>query len=921
MTRRSLLSTKLYIPPTRPELVQRARLVERLDSGLHRKLTVISAPAGFGKTTLVTEWLDKLRGDAQTENQVENQIAWLSLDEGDNDPTRFLTYFITALNQIEGKDACIGEGALNLLQSAQPQQSEAVLTQLINEIAGSTGSAIPDRILLVLDDYHLIEAQPIHDALSFTLENMPPQMHLVIATREDPHLPLSRLRARGQLTELRATDLRFSIPEAAEFLNRVMGLNLPAEDIRALETRTEGWITGLQLAAISMRGSQDTDGFIKSFTGSHRYVLDYLIEEVLDQQPESTQTFLLQTSVLQRLSGALCDALTGQDHSQQTLEILERTNLFIIPLDDERRWYRYHHLFAGLLKQRLRQIQPEQLPILHIKASKWYEQEDLPSDAIRHALAAEDFKRAADLAELFWPTWSGPVQSISWLGWVKRLPDELVRDRPVLCVAYAQALLNAGDLEAAEARLLDAERWFEPTNERPEVRPVKMVVVDEAQLQSLPASLATSRAYHAQAVGNVSGTVKYAQQVLEIAADGDHQRRGDATALLGLAYWAGGDLEAAHRTLSVGLADMDPLDVIVGTFVLADMKKTLGQLYAAVSTCEHALQLAMEYGEPFPLGTEDVYTGISELHLELVDLEAAVQDLQTAKKLGEQIELPDWQYRWCIAQARLNETLGDLEGALVYLSEAERLYVRTPLPIVRPIAAMRTRVWVRQNRLTEAMSWARQRGLSVDDDLSYLREFEHITLARVLIVQYKRDQVDETVQDAIGLLARLLKAAEEGGRIGSVIEILALQAIAQEAQGDISSATTSLEHALKLAEPQGYVRIFVDEGPPMEKLLNVAVKRGIQTEYSSKLLAAFKNIKEVENSQQNQQLIEPLSARELDVLQLVAQGLSNRQIGERLFLALDTVKGYNRKIYGKLEVKNRAEAVNKAISLKILPPQ
>ncbi len=446
-----ILATKLYIPPPRPRVVPRPRLVERLNEGLAagHKLALISASAGFGKTTLVSEWIASCG----------RPIAWLSLDEGDNDPTRFLTYLVAGLQTIA---ANIGEGVLGVLQSPQPPATESILTALLNEI-----NTLPDNFVFVLDDYHVIDSKPVDDVLSFLLEHLPPQMHLVITTREDPSLPLARLRARGQLTELRAADLRFTPAEAAEFLNRVMGLNLSAEDIAALETRTEGWIAGLQLAALSMQGRSDAASFIQAFTGSHRFVLDYLVEEVLQRQPEGIHSFLLKTAILDRLSGSLCNAVTGREDSKGMLDTLERGNLFIIPLDDQRQWYRYHPLFAEVLQARLIDEQPDQVFSLHRRAGEWYEHNGSAADVIRHALAAKDFERAAILVELAVPEMRRNRQgaTVTELGWLKALPDELVHFRPVLSVDYAYALFGGGEQEAVEARLRDAERWLDTTAE------------------------------------------------------------------------------------------------------------------------------------------------------------------------------------------------------------------------------------------------------------------------------------------------------------------------------------------------------------------------------------------------------------------------------------------------------------------------
>ncbi len=929
-----ILKTKIYIPPSRPYAVLRPRLSGQLTAEVHGKLTLISAPAGFGKTTLLSEWVAAC----------EEPVAWLSLDEEHSDPTRFLVYFVAALRtlglpKVDGASQ-LGKGVLRALQSPQPPALDAILTSLINEL-----TAISSNFILILDDYHLIESQSVDKALSFVLQHQPPRMHLVIATREDPSLPLARLRARGRLTELRAQDLRFTQGETAEFLNQAMGLNLSTQAITALENRTEGWIAGLQLAAFALQGislqrHQDTAGFIDSFSGSHQFVLDYLMEEVLQQQPEPIQYFLLCTSILDRLCGALCDAVLphSSQPGQETLDYLARANLLLVPLDAEGQWFRYHHLFTDALRVRLTKAHPDDLVNLHRRASSWYEQHELYRDAIRHALAAEDFARAADMIELAQPTLERGSRDKTTLRWVQALPDALVDARPPLKLAYAWGLLDAGELEAARERLEDVERWLESRDNsgivESDVTESDREVIDAAQFHALSASLAFAWVYYAKAIGDISGTVRYAEKALDRLPEDDHLRRAQNTAFLALAYWANGDLEAAQQTI----ADVwtlvqkagSALDIVDGIFVTADIELVLGHLRAAVEIYEHALQLVAEHGNPTPKGLETVYSGLSGLRREQNDLAAAAKDLATSETLGEQMGDPVWRYRWCLAKAELKETLSDFDGALELLNEAERTYIRTPLPDVRPVTALKTRVWVKQNRLTAALSWARERGLSVDDDLSYLREFEHTTFARVLIAQHRRAQqenipADSSIHEALQLLTRLRQAAEAGGRTGSVIEILVVQALAHEAEGDASAALIALKQALTLAEPEGYVRTFVDEGPPMVRLLRALADQGTLPAYTSTLLAAF-GVEQAGLTDgtshlrgfPTQPLIEPLSARELDVLRLFKTELSGPEIADKLMVALSTVRTHTKRIYGKLDVDNRRSAVKRAKELNLI---
>lgn len=905
----SILVTKLHIPPPRTKVVQRPRLIERLNEGLDRKLTLISASAGFGKTTLVSEWVAGC----------DRPVAWLSLDEGDIDSTRFLSHLIAALQTIEGN---FGGGAVSALKSPQPPSTESILTILFNEI-----SALPYKFVLVLDDYHVIDAKWIDDAFNFLVEYLPPQMHLVIATRENPQLLLGRLRARGHLTELRETELRFTPGEADAFLNQVMGLGLSTDEMIALEKRTEGWIAGLQLAVLSMQGRKDIPAFIREFTGDNRYIMDYLVEEVLQRQPDPIRNFLLQTSILDRLHGPLCDAVTGQEEGGARLQSLERGNFFVAPLDDRRQWYRYHHLFAEVLSAHLRSDQPDQVATLHRRASIWYEQHGMADDAIRHALFAEDFARVADLVELAIPALRRSRQEAAMLGWLKSLPDELVRCRPVLSVWYAGALLAGGKLESVENRLRDAEKWLQTAahmREREQALPAEMVVVDEDEFRRLPGLIAVYRAGLALVLGDVPAAIKYARQALDLVPEDDHLPRGAATSLLGLASWRSGDLEEALQMFADGMTSVQLSgaisDTINGAIALADIRIAQGRLREATRTYERGLQLAADHGEPDLRGTADIYVGMSELCREHDDLHAATQYLLRSKEQGDHTGFPQYPYRWRIAMSRIREAQGDLNGALDLLHEAEKLYISDFFLDVRPASALKARVWVAQGRLGEALDWAREKVLSAADVLCYEREFEHITLARVLLARYKSDRADRFMLEAMGLLKRLLQAAEEGGRTGCVIEILVVNALAQHMKGDIPAALLPLERALTLAELEGYVRIFVNEGRPMATLLEAALKQGIAPNYVRYLLDSFGNTegRATRKHVVSEPLSEPLSERERDVLRLLVTDLSGPDIARELIVSLNTLRTHTKNIYDKLQVNNRRAAVRRAEELDLL---
>ena len=875
-----LVETKLFAPTIRRGLVARPRLSDHLVRGAASRLTLLSAPAGFGKTTLLSAWL-------ATAAARKRSVAWLSLDEGDSRPAAFWTYVITALQRVVPG---VGAGVLPLLQSAHPP-IEGLLATVVNDL-----SAVPHDVDLVLDDYHLIDDGDIQAGMVFLLEHLPPQIHLVISTRADPPLPLARLRARGELVELRAADLRFTVEEAAAYLNGVTGLDLSAADVAALEERTEGWIAALQLAALSLQGRVDVAGFIAGFAGDDRYIVDYLVEEVLARQTDDVRGFLLRTSVLDRLTGPLCDAVTGAPGGKAMLDAVDRANLFTVRLDDNRRWYRYHHLFADVLYTRLLDEHPDLVADLHRRASRWYDQHDEPAAAVRHALAAGDVEHAAGLVELAIPALRRDRQEATIRGWLGAIPDEVVRVRPVLAVGLAGALLAGGQVDGVEARLADAERWLRtPADDR-------RVVGDEEALGHLAGAIALYRAALGVARGDVSATLEHAQEAIDRAGD-DHLTHAAAAGLRGLVFWSTGDLESSHRAYLVcveGLRRAGHISDILGcSIAIADIRITQGRLGEAVDTYEGALR---EAGTVLR-GTADMHVGLAQIACERNDLDAAARHLRRSQDLGEHAGLPQNPYRWRVATARLREVQGDLDGALDLLDEAQRVYVGDFSPNVRPIPALRARVLAAQGRLGEALQWARDHRLSVDDDLSYVREFEHITLAKVLL-----SQQGEAV---LGLLRRLRAAAEEGGRTGNLVEILVLQALAHHACGDTAAALVPLERALTLAEPERYVRVFVDAGAPMAALLKAVAKRRESWQYVRHLLG---NQAEAPRSA----LIDPLSERELGVLRLLATDLDGPDIARRLSVSLNTLRTHTKNIYTKLGVNSRRAAVSRAGQLDLL---
>src|SRR6266700_1350250 len=754
---------------------------------------------------------------------------------------------------------------------------------------------------LVLDDYHLITAESIHRSLTFLLEHLPPHMHLIIATRADPPLPLARLRVRGQLTELRAAELRFQHAEANAFLKEVMGLHLSPSDVATLQTRTEGWIAGLQLAALSLQGRANAPEFLPAFTGSHRFVLDYLSEEVLSRQPPAVQTFLLQTSILERLSGSLCDAVTGHEESQAMLEALDRANLFVAALDDERQWYRYHHLFADLLRSRLQQTMPRLLPELHRRASTWYEQHDLIIEALHHAVLAPDIESTIRLIEEHTHSVALRGQAHTVLNWLHALPDELVRAHPRLYFSHALLLMFTGQLAEALMRLQEASQAASNITPADEAQSFLNQVTSVALAEQALARLAETPGQVREAANMIAAH--------RLLVSGDVRRVGEQrVARLGSPLSVGSDVFA-----------MDVFVHLASILLQARQLRLQGRLRRAAATYE---QMAQVQGDQEGALIHPGYCfGLGELYYEWNDLDAAGRLLEQGMEVlrGPLTLAADAIAQGYATLARLHQARKKNTSALAIVDAFAQLAdARQFAPAQLAFAsAVRAHLELMGGNLAAAVRWTEASGLSADDDLAYPREREHLPFARVRLAQGRENPAGPLLSESLRLLERLREDAEAKARMGSTLEILVLHALALHAQGDRTEALRVLQRALTLAEPEGYIRLFVDEGEPMAALLRQAYARGIAADYVVTLLSAFGE-QTLAAPSRAFPLVEPLTERELEVLRLLVRGLSNAEMARELIITVGTVKRHVNSIYGKLGVNSRTQAVARAQTLHLL---
>jgi LuxR family maltose regulon positive regulatory protein len=889
-----LLTTKLYIPTPRKNLVARPRLIEQLNSGQERRLTLISAPAGFGKTTLLSEWIQSN----------DESFAWLSLDEGDNNLNRFLSYLIAALEQI---DDSIGDGVSPLLEATGDPPVEPLITMLINNIV-----SMEVEFCLVLDDYHLITNQTIHQAINFFLEHFPPNAHLIISGRVDPPINISRMRARHQMTEVRPNDLRFIESEGRTFLNDLSRLELSSEDISALVSRTEGWITGLQLAALSMQGRQDKSKFVAAFSGSHHYIIDYLVDEVVARQSEEVRSFLYRTSILNRFCAPLSDAVLGISDSKKVISYIDDANLFLVPLDDERKWYRYHHLFAEFLNQRLLEREPENVPELHNRASIWFEENDLLVEAIDHALLGEEFTRAAKLVESVGPDMMIRSEFDQLSSWLDAIPQEQLDSWPWLCIIRAWMCQRWARFDEGERYLQCAERALKDET-IPE--PMDGLEVIQGQISAI-------RSLFSLAKGQISSAIEYANQALEFLPDGYFNRPVAADAL-GIAMRVSGDFEGASKFFVD--AHRDSLAVgnrILAQAIIMELGLTYflqGRLYQAAETFREAItytyqdtQIKIPYAS-----SASVY--LANILYEWNKLDEAMTHLEEGIEIGISAKMVDavaigygimvWVY---LAQS-------DLEAASAACMKTEKMIKDIPdlgSETLKITLDSRIRLLIANNKLIDASKLMQEQGISVEDEIKHFLQFEYIVLSRVLINLGREYQEENYLSQAQDLLNRLISVIKPSGCLRETVEILALQALTFEVQGLHAQALNPLKEALTLAEPEGFIRTFIDEGEPMRDLLRQMHSQNIAKDYVSKLLVAFETRKAIRKITP-QPLIEPLTERELEVLRLLSTELTGPEIAHELSVSLNTLRTHTKNIYSKMNVTNRRAAVRAADELEL----
>lgn len=886
-----LLVTKLHLPLPCSPLVQRKRLLEKLNQGFSSKLILISAAAGFGKTTILSEWVQKSK----------LPVGWLSLDERDNDPTRFWLYVVTALQQGVPH---LGEATLAMLQSPEQLPFEAFLIPLINEFA-----QLQTNLILVLDDYHLITETGIHDALNFVLDHLPAQVHLAIATRVHPPLSLAKLRVRAQLTELGADDLRFTDEEATTFLHRSLSEPLTTSQIEALQNKTEGWVAGLQLATLSLQGTANSESLIDSFKGNQQHILDYLLEEILERQPQSLQSFLLRTSILEQMCASLCDAVVGDAtmNGATTLEQLERLNLFLVPLDQDRIWYRYHHLFAESLRHILHRTEPDRISDYHLRAAQWYEQQGWIAEAIQHAISGQSFEYAAHLIEQEIQTSENPrLDAVVLRHALNQLPTQLTDHRPWLLVAKAWVGFTSSQFAEAIAAIQTLEqRLKENFSENTD------------RLWGLIIAL---KGMQARQQGNTTESTECMEKALKLLPQNNSWLRSFILLNLGVTYFVADNYEAAKQLLPEvsrmgrvrGTAD----PAIAGLYLQAQFLTLRGELDKAVSLCQEGLELATKRHWLATYAGVLVEVALADLLREQNQLDTAAQHLTQSIDRAIQNRQPGLMMGY-ITLARVRQAQGDLQGAWAAIREAERCQLWLWSTILS-VEVCKARLYLAEGNMEGAIAWAENSGLRIEDNLHYSRtdqfpkacELDYLTYARVLLAQGQ-------LQNALRLLTRIQEFAQAGGRTVRVMEALLLQALVLHVQGDVERSLDALNQALSIPRQGHYTRLFLDEGKPMAELLQLTAAKKIHPDEAKRLLKLF-DLGQENITIANQPLIEPLSDRELEVLKYLATGMSNQAIADQLFVSLAAVKWHARNIYGKLEVNNRTQAVARARELGLL---